>query len=275
MKTLLNRLPSFLFVFGLSIAFFPNAQAQVIVGLDHYFNREIHKQTGQPFHYLWADTAFSGYSQWGELFTQRGASLSLVEQAPDAAVLKNTGIYIIVDPDTTSENPNPNYVTPKDADAIVKWVASGGVLLLLSNDAPNAEFTHFNQLAGRFGLHFNHVSVKPVKGREWNMGAITQFPDHPLFKGVKKIYMKELSTLKLSGKAKPVLTENGQVLMAETAYGKGHVLAISDPWIYNEYIDHALLPADFHNKQAAINLTEYLFKLAKTRPTNATDGKGK
>ncbi len=259
---------SFLFII-LLMGFSQLSTAQVTVGLDNYFNNELNAKTGKPYHYLWADTAFSGYSQWGDLFKQKGATLSLIRQAPNAATLKNVGIYIIVDPDTTSENPKPNYVTKKDADAIVKWVEAGGVLLLMSNDAPNAEFTHFNTLANRFGLHFNRVSLKPVKSQEWNMGAITQFPNHPIFTGVKKIYMKEVSSFKLSGKAKPVLTENGQVLMAETAYGKGHVLAIGDPWIYNEYIDHALLPADFENKQAAINLTDYLLGLAKSRTTAA------
>jgi len=52
--------------------------------------------------------------------------------------------------------------------------------------------------------------------------------------------------------------ENGQVLIATASYGKGYVLAIGDPWIYNEYIDHWLLPADFENLQAAKNLVALL-----------------
>ncbi|MEL7587505.1 MAG: hypothetical protein AAGU19_12390 [Prolixibacteraceae bacterium] len=33
---------------------------------------------------------------------------------------------------------------------------------------------------------------------------------------------------------------------------------MSDPWIYNEYIDHSRLPEDFENMQAAKNLVSLL-----------------
>ena len=48
--------------------------------------------------------------------------------------------------------------------------------------------------------------------------------------------------------------------MAESRVGKGLVVALGDPWIYNEYIDHFFLPADFENLKAAENLTQYLLK---------------
>jgi hypothetical protein len=35
-------------------------------------------------------------------------------------------------------------------------------------------------------------------------------------------------------------------------------MAIGDPWLYNEYIDHALLPESFENLKAANNLVELL-----------------
>jgi len=57
-----------------------------------------------------------------------------------------------------------------------------------------------------------------------------------------------------AGKAKPVLTEDDQTIIAECRYGKGYVLAVGDPWIYNEYIGHSRLPKDFENMQAAGNL---------------------
>jgi len=112
-------------------------------------------------------------------------------------------------------------------------------------------------------MRFNHLTLHPVTGREWEMGASTLLPDHPLFKGVSKIYMKEISDITLSGPAKAVLTENGKVLMAEAKYGKGYVFAVGDPWIYNEYIDHDLLPESFQNRQAATNLTDLLLSNAR------------
>ncbi|MCK9414493.1 MAG: DUF4350 domain-containing protein [Prolixibacteraceae bacterium] len=236
-----------------------NAQ---VVGLDNWYNRETNAK-GQPFHYLWTDTENSGYSQWGELFTKRGAILSTLESAATAKNLAKLDVYIIVDPDTTTESKSPNYILADDIRAIKKWVEKGGVLVLMANDAPNCEFTHLNRLATEFGIYFNHVSLHPVLNRKWDMGAFTSFPDHPIFKGVSKIYMKEISSFQLKSLAKPILAENGIVFMAESKVGKGLVVAIGDPWIYNEYIDHKFLPTDFENLKAAMNFTEYLTRNAR------------
>jgi unsaturated rhamnogalacturonyl hydrolase len=236
-------------------------QAQPVVGLDNWYNREVNVKTGTPFHYLWTDTAFSGYSRWGKIFTSKGAKLTTLEK-PDGNVLSKVNIYIIVDPDTTTESKSPNYIMSEEAKAIEQWVKNGGVLALLGNDAPNCEFTHFNQLASLFGMTFNHVTLHPVTGTTFEMGASKNLPDHPLFKGVSKIYLKEVSDINLNGSAKAILTENGKVLMAECTYGKGYVFAIGDPWIYNEYIDHDRLPESFDNRKAAENLTDLLLSHA-------------
>ena len=233
------------------------AYGQAVAGLDNWFNRETNAKTGKPFHYLWTDTEFSGYYRWGQIFESRGAKLETIEK-PLASSLKGLDVYIIVDPDTTTESKTPNYIMPEDIKAIKKWVKKGGVLAILANDGPNCEFTHLNQLTATFGMTFNHVTLHPVTGTNFEMGACTNLPDHPLFKGVSKIYIKEVSDINLSGNAKPVLTENGKVLIAEARYGKGYVFAIGDPWIYNEYIDHDRLPVSFENRKAAENLTDLL-----------------
>ena len=240
-----------------------NAFAQKTVGLDNWYNHETNAKTGKIFHYTWDDTQNSGFSQLGDVLKSKGAALKTIAGKADAQSLKGIGLYIIVDPDTTSENPNPNYIMPDDIKAISKWVKDGGVLLILANDKPNCKFTHLNQLANEFGMHFNPVTLNPVTGKDYNMAAETNLPNHPLFKGVNKIYMKEVSSIALSKGAKAVLTDDKQVYIAETSFGKGFVLAVGDPWLYNEYIDHAMLPADFENLKAANNLTEYL--LAKVK----------
>lgn len=234
-----------------------NSFSQPVVGLDNWFNRETNAKTGQPYHYLWADTEWSGYSRWGEIFISKGAQITTIEK-PSPSILKTINVYIIVDPDTTTESKSPNYIMPGDVKAIKKWVKKGGVLAVLANDAPNCEFTHLNRLMMNFGMIFNHVTLHPVTGTDFEMGASTRLPDHPVFKGVSKIYIKEVSNISLSGKAEAVLAENGKVLIAETNYGKGYVFAIGDPWIYNEYIDHDRLPASFENRKAAENLTGFL-----------------
>jgi unsaturated rhamnogalacturonyl hydrolase len=250
--------------FLLTVFIARTASSQPVVGLDNWYNHETNAKTGMPFHYLWSDTAFSGYSRWGEIFKQKGAQIITVGR-PDAVVLGKIAVYIIVDPDTTTESPKPNYIEKEDIKAIKNWVSTGGVLVLLANDGPNCEFTHLNMLASEFGITFNHVTLLPVTGTDFEMGAIKDLPDHPLFKGVNKIYLKEISDLNLSGTAKSILSEKGKVFMAENKYGKGYVFAIGDPWIYNEYIDHDRLPESFENRKAAENLTEILLKNAKKR----------
>jgi unsaturated rhamnogalacturonyl hydrolase len=230
------------------------AISQTVVGLDNWYNHETNATTGKPFHYLWTDIALSGYSHWGKIFSSRGAKLTTLEK-PEEIVLDKLDIYIIVDPDTTTESKLPNYILPDEAKVIEQWVRNGGVLALLGNDAPNCEFTHFNKLASQFGMTFNHVTLHPVAGTDFEMGACGNLPDHPLFKGVSKIYIKEVSDISLSGNAKAILTENGKVLMAENRYGKGYVFAI----------DHDRLPESFENRKAAENLTDLLLSYTKKK----------
>lgn len=238
--------------------------SQVVVGLDNWFNHETDSKTGKPYHYLWTDKENSGYSRWGDIFTARGAKITTIGK-PLPSVLKKICIYIIVDPDTITESPNPNFILSDDIAAIKSWVGHGGVLAVLANDAPNCEFTHLNKLMTEFGMSFNHVTLHRVTGNDFEMGASVDLPAHPLFKGVSKIYIKEVSDINLSGNAKSILTENGKVLIAENRFGEGYVFAIGDPWIYNEYIDHDRLPESFNNRKAAENLTDLLLGYAKKK----------
>ena len=235
-----------------------NKYIQKKIVLDHFFNNEINAKTGKPFHYLWTDTAMSGFSQLGELFRSKGAELTTLEAAPTAKNLIDAAVYIIVDPDTKEETLHPNYMTEKSANEIADWVKKGGVLLLMTNDLKNAELDSINILASKFGMRFNKDQLHPVSGRDWEMGASKNLPDHPLFKNVNKIYLKDISSITCTNNAKAVLAEGDHVLIATCSYGKGHVYAIGDPWIYNEYIDHRMLPESFENKKAAENLVEIL-----------------
>jgi unsaturated rhamnogalacturonyl hydrolase len=233
--------------------------AQKTVGLDNWFNHETNAKTGKIYHYTWDDQEMSGFSQLGDIFKDRGAELKTIAK-PNGQSMKGIDVYIIVDPDTTKENPTPNYVDANDVKFLKKWVSKGGVLLLMANDGPNCEFTHFNQLAEAFGFRFNTKTLNPVINRQWDMAAETNLPKHSLFTGVNKIYMKEVGPITLSKDARPVLKDGDAILIAETQFGKGYVLAIGDPWLYNEYIDHWLLPESFENLKAANNLVDLLLK---------------
>jgi len=234
--------------------------------LDYYFNNERHKDaTGASvrYHYTWEDTANSGFSTWGQLFRMNGAHTDSLPTAPTASTLKKASVYIIVDPDDDREVPSPNYPDEHDITAIANWVEAGGVLVLMSNDSANCEFPHFNRLAARFGIHFNFDDYHKVAGNNYEMGAFLLPDNDTIFRTTKKIFIKELSTLQLSGAAHPVYTDSGHVIMAVARIGKGTVFAVGDPWFYNEYINGRKLPADFENYNAARDLAQWLLTKAK------------
>ena len=134
MKRQINVRIKWLSIFAILLLFITqNSFSQTIVGLDNWYNHEINAKTGKPYHYLWSDTEFSGYSRWGEIFTAKGAKITTVGK-PDIKVLNKINIYIIVDPDTTSESSSPNYLNPEEIALIKKWVKGGGVLAVFAND---------------------------------------------------------------------------------------------------------------------------------------------
>jgi unsaturated rhamnogalacturonyl hydrolase len=232
------------------------------VVLDYYFNNE-YKKDGfgqmERFHYTWEDYANSGFSMFGSIFRQYGAKTEKLTTAPTAAVLKNAAVYIIVDPDTDKETAKPNYMDSQSARVIYDWVKAGGVLLLMTNDSGNAEFTHFNLLPEKFGLHFNENSINHVTGNQFEMGALYIQPGDAVFKSPKKVYIKELATLAIKGPAKAQYKNTaGDNIMGIATIGKGTVFAVGDPWFYNEYADGRKLPAEYENYKAAANLVKWL-----------------
>ncbi len=239
--------------------------------LDCFYNNEWRKDpTGRPvrYHYVWEDSTNSGFSLLGGIISKLGASIDSLCQAPTAQTLGKASVYIIVDPDTPLETEHPNYVEQPAIDAMVDWVRNGGILVLMGNDKGNAEFEHFNRLAARFGIHFNEDSRNKVVGNAYDMGKFDSFPDHPLFKGVKQIYMKEICTLKVQDPATALLTDHGDVIIAYAPAGKGGVFAVGDPWLYNEYADHRKLPEAFENDKAAENLFRWLLQKASVVSAN-------
>ena len=236
-----------------------------VICLDNFFNNEWKKNKNGieiRYHYIWEDTANSGYSELGDVIKNLGANITELRKAPTPENLTKASVYIIVDPDTPLETKQPNYIESNSIKNIVNWVKKGGVLALFANDKGNCEFTHLNKLSGVFGIHFNEDSRNHVTGNDYDMGKFDNLPSNFVFNGVNKIYLKEISTLKLTKNAKSILTDKGDVIMATSKYGKGFVFAVGDPWLYNEYISHRKLPASFNNKKAAENLFRFLLSKA-------------
>ncbi|HMJ48620.1 MAG TPA: glycoside hydrolase family 88 protein [Ferruginibacter sp.] len=233
--------------------------------LDYYFNHETMKDmTGATIqhHYIWEQMDNGGYSLLGNVFNKYGVQTKRLIEPVTTAQLKKADIYIIIDPDWPKENKTPNYILPEHIETIANWVKDGGILMLFANDSNNVEFTRYNQLAGKFGIHFNENYRNMVKGNEYETGTFN-ITGNPVFKNAKKIYLKEISTLKLSPPARPLLTDKGDIIMALSKYGKGTVFAVGDPWLYNEYIDGRKIPVELENYKAAEDLVQWLIKQTK------------
>jgi unsaturated rhamnogalacturonyl hydrolase len=252
----------------MELAALPKPGLGKTVLLDSYFNNESRTdQSGNPliWHYKWDEQANGGFSFFGGLFKAAGFKTKTLYEAPTLANLKSSSIYIIVDPDFEKENPKPNFVSKPDIKAITTWVNAGGVLVLMANDAPNAELKHFNELAGKFGVYFNGDSKGTVPvATNFETAKVVVPAGNEIFKNVSNLFIKEYSSLKLSGNAKSVLKDkDGDNVMAVTKMGKGTVYIIGDPWLYNEYVDGRKLPASYENFKAAADLVNWLSKQAK------------
>ena len=61
-------------------------EGEKIVGLDYYYNHEIKKDPYGNFvryHYIWEDTANSGYSELGNIIRDLGAKTISIEKRPE------------------------------------------------------------------------------------------------------------------------------------------------------------------------------------------------
>ncbi|PYT01778.1 MAG: glucuronyl hydrolase [Acidobacteria bacterium] len=239
------------------------------VVLDDYFNHEIRKNklTGadEVWHYKLNEMLDSGFSTFLNIFSSLGARTEMLSAAPTSANLNDADVYIIVDPDNEKETAAPNFVGPAHVKAIADWVKRGGVLVLMGNDGQSAELDKFNTLAREFGIEFKKDRKFEVLNNDYKMGGVDIAPGNEIFKTTRKIYIKEVSTLALSGKARPILSVNGDNLIAVSKHGKGSVFVIGDPWLYNEYLDGRRLPAEFENFNAAQDLARWAVGKARNQ----------
>ena len=234
--------------------------------LDRYFNSEKRKDitgTSVYWHYVWEERSHPGFYTLGTIFERHGAKLASLDAAPTAANLKNASVYIIVDADHVRDNPNPNYVDPAHVKVISDWVKAGGTLLIMANDSNNCDLVHLNLLAGAFGIQFTNKSVNMVKNDQFEQGVVVPGANNPVFKTPAKMYLKEVSTLDIKAPAVANAVKDGDVIIATANYGKGKVLLVGDPWLYNEYLDNRKLPLEYENYKAANDLVIWLLTQTK------------
>ena len=231
--------------------------------VDRYFNSEKRKDAAGKdvyWHYVWEERSHPGFYTLGNIFERHGAKLSSLDVAPTTANLKNSSVYIIVDPDHKKDNPTPNFVSDNDVKAISEWVKAGGSLLLMANDSANCDLKNFNKLAAVFGVTYTDKSINMVKNDTYEQGVVYPGNGNPVFKTTKKMFLKELSVLNIKAPATANTTKDGDVIIATAPYGKGKVLIVGDPWLYNEYVDGRKLPAEYENYKAAEDLVKWLLK---------------
>ncbi|MGB6691304.1 MAG: glycoside hydrolase family 88 protein [Terracidiphilus sp.] len=236
--------------------------------LDAWFNSQKRFDAldqSEYFHYKWQDYSDSGFSIFRHLFNDYGIGTDTLYEAPNAFNLSSTQFYIIVSPDIPAKNPKPHYVTERDAEEVAAWVRQGGILLMMENDPANADIEHLDLLADRFGIHFNDVLSHHVIGDTFAMGRIDAPGGSELFASPRVLYMKDTCSITVSGGAKPLLIDKGDIMMAAVKYGKGTVFAVVDPWLYNEYTDGRKLPADYGNFQGAQDLLQWLIRQLPSR----------
>jgi unsaturated rhamnogalacturonyl hydrolase len=251
----------------------PTPGAGKVVGEDYFFNHQV--RNGKQFHYIWDDKTINGYSKFGDVWKQFGATLASLPTSPTRADLDHFSVYVIVNPSTvkSAADHQPSFMTPDAADVIAGWVHDGGVLALFANDKNNCEIPHFNILSQRFGITLNNDlrnEVPSARDRRPGCFQAAQFPaDQPLFSDVAEIYMKEICTIEVKDPAQALLTVDNEqhtgkdIIMATAHYGKGFVFAVGDPWFYNEYIDVKSTPGTtIQNRKAAENFAQWMLSEA-------------
>lgn len=235
--------------------------------LDYYFNNEWKEANGRNirYHYTWDDRMNSGFALFGDVFRSYGVQTKTLESAPTKNNLKGADVYIVVDPDIEKETVKPNYIDEASANNIANWVKEGGVLILMTNDKGNADLEHTNILSSKFGVKFNEDNFNLVQNDQFAQGAVNISANNPVFKTAKKVYIKELSTLQVTAPAKTILTKEGKNIIAVAKYGKGSVLIVGDPWLYNEYTDGRKLTPDFDNYKAMQDLAKWAVDQSKKK----------
>ncbi len=205
-----------------------NEKGSKVVAVDGWHNRE-----PQP-HYAWDGSYQGGFSGLGRMLNGLAAQTRTVKEPLTQKSLQGIDCLIVVDPDTPQEAPAPNLITDAEIEAVVAWVRQGGVLLLLGNDPGNSEFPRMNALAKRFGIEFVETKHLDAQGS----GKLTlQTPQGSWFTPGLKFYGVDLAPLRVWAKrAETLLSERDTVMMSAVREGRGQVIALGDPWLYNEYL---------------------------------------
>lgn len=202
-----------------------------IVAVDNWHNKESGQHEG---HYAWNANYMGGFSGLGHMLKGIGAGLKNVKEPFTTKSLNGIDLLIVADPDNEKESKTPNYFTDAEIEATTKWVDNGGTLVLLGNDPGNAEFPRFNALAKRFGIEFIESKHTDSNG---NAKLTLTTSQSGWFTPNLKFYAVDVAPLSLTApNSEVLLAERNTPIIATVKHGRGRVLAVGDPWLYNEYL---------------------------------------
>jgi hypothetical protein len=205
-----------------------NSKTGTVVAVDGWHNRE-----SQP-HYSWDGDYPGGFSGLGKLLNGLGAETRSVTEPLTSRSLRGVDLLIIVDPDTPKETAAPNLITDQEVQAVSGWVRQGGTLLLMGNDPGNAEFARLNVLASQFGITFEERKHVDAQG---NSKLTLPTPERGRLPAGLMFYAVDVAPLRITtSNASIYLAERGTPILASVTAGSGRVIAIGDPWLYNEYL---------------------------------------
>ena len=97
-------------------------------------------------------------------------------------------------------------------------------------------------------------------GDQFSAGEIPASGASALFRTPHALYMKDTCTISLSPPAQALLSDEAGVVIATAKYGKGTVVAVVDPWLYNEYTDHRKVFPEQDNYAAGKEFVNWLMQ---------------
>ena len=59
---------------------------------------------------------------------------------------------------------------------------------------------------------------------------------------------------------KKIASKGKDIIIASTPHGKGKVLVVGDPWLYNEYVNGRKITGDLDNYKAVVELVNWALK---------------
>jgi hypothetical protein len=163
----------------------------------------------------------------------------------NARTLNGVAVVLIANPSdkAAGRNPPPHHVSARDVAELIKYVESGGGLIVMGNqENHNLEVSDFNQLLAAFGMKWvsKYTDAKKlvlppgapiIGGLRWAYYTGNQIvlqADHPA--RPRAVVENDLSQKPAGGPR-----DEPGVLLAAAEPGKGHVVAVTDAgWMSND-----------------------------------------